>query len=92
MIGEDRLVEFDCLLDRCRLTVPPRVAEMNEQSESELQMLQEFIGHVNVAGIAFPCDTVQVDYAAMGAMGFIAAAQDSDTDGCRTHCTKQKAP
>ena len=49
---------------------------MNEQSESELRMLQEFIGHVNVAGIAFPCDTVQVDYAAMGAMGFIAAAQD----------------
>lgn len=79
VIGEDRLVDFDCLLDRCRLTVPPRVAEMNEQSESELRMLQEFIGHVNVAGIAFPCDTVRVDYAAMG---FVAAADDCDTDGC----------
>lgn len=79
MIGEDRLVEFDCLLDRCRLTVPPKVAEMNEQSESELRMLQEFIGHVNVAGIAFPCDTVQVDY---GAMGFVAAAEDFDAEGC----------
>ena len=72
-------MDFDCLLDRCRLTVPPRVAEMNEQSESELRMLQEFIGHVNVAGIAFPCDTVQVDYAAMG---FVAAAEDFDANGC----------
>lgn len=77
MIGEDRLVDFDCLLDRCRLFVPPRVAEVNEQSESELRMLQEFIAHVNVAGLPFPHDTVQVDFAAMG---FVAAARDFHID------------
>src|SRR5262249_5518333 len=37
------------------------------------------IGHVNVAGIAFPCDTVRLNYAALG---FVAAAEDEEITEC----------
>jgi hypothetical protein len=78
VIGRDRLVDYSFLLDRCRLYVPDRVSDANEQSESELRMLQEFVAHVNVGGLNFPHDTVQIDFADMG---FVAAAQDFDADG-----------
>jgi hypothetical protein len=69
----DRLIASDVFLDRCPLSVPPRIVQANRQSESELNMLQEFLGHVNVVGLPFPHDTIHLN---LGSLGFVAVASD----------------
>lgn len=52
---------------------PSRIADANEQSESELRMLQEFIAHSNVAGISFPHSSVELR---VPEFGYVAVASD----------------
>jgi len=73
--GAEGFADFRHLLDRCRLEVPDRVADVNEQSESELRMLQEFVAHANIAGISFPHSSVELE---ISDFGFVATASHVD--------------
>lgn len=77
--GAEGLADFRYLLDRCRMEVPERIADVNEQSETELRMLQEFIAHANVAGISFPHSSVEIN---VPDFGFVAAASDLENTCC----------
>ena len=60
------LGSFAYLLDRCRIEVPSRVADVNTQSENELRMLQEFVAHADIAGMPFPLSSVDLDMCDFG--------------------------
>lgn len=73
--GAAGFADFRHLLERCRLEVPERIADVNEQSESELRMLQEFVAHANIAGISFPHSSVELE---ISDFGFVATASHVD--------------
>ena len=49
-------------LDRYRLVVPLKRGGRHEQTESELRILNEFVAHVNVAGLNFPHETLRLRF------------------------------
>lgn len=87
-LGAEALADFRFLLDRCRLEVPERIADVNEQSESELRMLQEFVAHANIAAISFPHSSVELE---VSDFGYVATASDVDETCCEGF-THRKSP
>lgn len=76
----ESLSSLPLILDRCRLYVPSRIADANESTESELRMLQEYVAHVNLAGLNFPHETLNINWANFG---FAAVPKDTiGTDCC----------
>ena len=56
------------------------IADANESTESELRMLQEYVAHVNLAGLNFPHETLNINWADFG---FAAVPEDTlSTDCC----------
>lgn len=78
-LGAEGLVDFSYLLDRCRIYVPGPIADVNEQSELELRMLQEFIAHANTAAIPFPHSSVEIN---VPDFGFVARSSDISETCC----------
>jgi FRG domain. len=75
--GTEGLSTFEHHFERCRLTTPSYVADINSQSETELRILQEFIAHANAAGMPLPYSSVEIQ---PQDFGFIAAFQGKEID------------